>query len=276
MLKSRKTGLAIPIYLINVLPCPNFEDIYNITEVLCLNVTVERFKGANIVKQCYSCQGFGHASEICGFTPKCVKCAQAHLTINCPNKENKMTPLCVNCKGPHVASYRGCPRNPINIKRAKASQTNNKNNFTLEPAAVNLLSTYNYVTKKSAKPSDDPKGKYAYRPPKTNNVNNENSGEKTNEIQDKQSTSAINTESETPPLPPSEEVMPSSSYTKDINDIFSTFKEVKEIFKLTKIIKIFKTIADLTKKCKTPFEKLAVILDNIDAFASEFQNFNDE
>ena len=35
-------------------------------------------------------------------------CGEAHLHSNCPNKE-KRTPQCENCRGPHVANYRGCP-----------------------------------------------------------------------------------------------------------------------------------------------------------------------
>ena len=33
---------------------------------------------------------------------------EAHLHKNCPNKE-KRSPKCANCRGPHVANYRGCP-----------------------------------------------------------------------------------------------------------------------------------------------------------------------
>ena len=39
---------------------------------------------------------------------KCVVCGEAHFHKNCPNKE-KRTPKCANCRGPHVANYRGCP-----------------------------------------------------------------------------------------------------------------------------------------------------------------------
>ena len=34
-------------------------------------------------------------------------CGEAHSHKNCPNKE-KRKPKCTNCKGPHVANYRGC------------------------------------------------------------------------------------------------------------------------------------------------------------------------
>ena len=34
-------------------------------------------------------------------------CFEAHSHKNCPNKE-KRKPKCANCRGPHVANYRGC------------------------------------------------------------------------------------------------------------------------------------------------------------------------
>ena len=37
----------------------------------------------------------------------CV-CGAAHSHENCPNKE-KRNPKCANCRGPHVANYKGCP-----------------------------------------------------------------------------------------------------------------------------------------------------------------------
>ena len=33
---------------------------------------------------------------------------KAHPHKDCPNR-NKKTPKCANCRGPHVANYRGCP-----------------------------------------------------------------------------------------------------------------------------------------------------------------------
>ena len=35
-------------------------------------------------------------------------CGEAHSHKNGPNKE-KRKPKCANCRGPHVANYRGCP-----------------------------------------------------------------------------------------------------------------------------------------------------------------------
>lgn len=64
ILKSRRTSKPKTIYFINILPRAKFEEIYQIQKLCYVKVTIERFKGTNIVKQCYRCQGFGHTSEI--------------------------------------------------------------------------------------------------------------------------------------------------------------------------------------------------------------------
>ena len=74
-------------------------------------------------------------------------CGEAHSHKDCPNK-NKKTPKCANCRGPHVANYRGCPaykdqafrqhvvQNQISyasiVKQASPPPPNNTFNFTAE------------------------------------------------------------------------------------------------------------------------------------------------
>lgn len=137
MLKNRKTQAPMPIYLLNVTPRENFDAIFDITELCCLTVAVERFRGSGIVKQCYRCQAFNHASEICKFAPKCVKCAGPHLTLDCPHKD-RINPTCANCQGPHPASYRGCPKNPQN-NRKKSNTTPGNNNRNTPRIYANVI-----------------------------------------------------------------------------------------------------------------------------------------
>ena len=56
-----------------------------------------------------SCQSFGHSAKTCRSKQKCLICGgENHSHKGCPNREaNK--PECANCKGPHVASYKGGP-----------------------------------------------------------------------------------------------------------------------------------------------------------------------
>ena len=70
-------------------------------------------------------------------------CGEAHSHKNCPNKE-KRTPKCANCRGPHVANYRGCPAYKDQdfrhkqvsyasiLKQASPPPPNNTFNFTAE------------------------------------------------------------------------------------------------------------------------------------------------
>ena len=69
---------------------------------------VEEFRTTPSIQQCFECRGFGHKAPNCAKNQECVVCSEAHLHKNCPNKE-KRKPKCANCRGPHVANYRGCP-----------------------------------------------------------------------------------------------------------------------------------------------------------------------
>ena len=69
---------------------------------------VEEYRAPISVQQCYNCQHFGHSAKNCQAKTKCVICGEGHSHKGCPNREKKQ-PKCANCKGPHVANYKGCP-----------------------------------------------------------------------------------------------------------------------------------------------------------------------
>ena len=69
---------------------------------------VEEFRITPSIQQSFKCQSFGHKAQNCTKKQKCVVCREAHSHKNCPNKDQK-TPKCANCRGPHVANYRGYP-----------------------------------------------------------------------------------------------------------------------------------------------------------------------
>ena len=58
--------------------------------------------------QCYNCQSFGHSAKTYRSKQKCLICGENHSHKGCPNRELRK-PTCATCKGPHVASYKGCP-----------------------------------------------------------------------------------------------------------------------------------------------------------------------
>lgn len=93
----------------------------DLPNLLCyLKVQVERFKGTNVIKQCYHCQGFGYASEICNFKPS---------ALNILKNTSKIVPTCTNCSGPHVATYKVCPKLTLKFLRKKILPSKIKTNL---------------------------------------------------------------------------------------------------------------------------------------------------
>lgn len=71
-------------------------------------ITWDRYTNKKLIIQCHRCQQWGHATTNCCRQPKCLKCAQEHLTKEC--RKTKDTPArCTNCEGPHPANYAQCP-----------------------------------------------------------------------------------------------------------------------------------------------------------------------
>lgn len=62
----------MPLYMVIVLPHAKFEEIYQICEIHYISIKIEALSSHQQVKQCYSCQGFRHASEVCDFEANCV------------------------------------------------------------------------------------------------------------------------------------------------------------------------------------------------------------
>ena len=69
---------------------------------------VEELRSPILVQQYWNCQNFGHSAKTCLSKTKClIVCGESHYHKGCPNREIKQ-PKCANCKGPYVASYKGC------------------------------------------------------------------------------------------------------------------------------------------------------------------------
>ena len=79
--------------------------VFNVTGIV---YKAEEFRQPVSVTQCFNCQSFGHSAKNCRSKQKCLICGESHSHKGCPNKEARK-PKCANCKGPHVASYKGCP-----------------------------------------------------------------------------------------------------------------------------------------------------------------------
>ena len=72
-------------------------------------------------------QGFNRIAKDCIKEQKCVRCAGAHKSTECPDKDKASLKLkCSYCNGDNVASYRECPKFKDQVKiqadKAKAKQ----------------------------------------------------------------------------------------------------------------------------------------------------------
>lgn len=83
--------------------------IYQITKLMNQIIRFEQPRRKREIPQCMRCQEYGHTKNYCRKTPACVKCAQNHLTSECPITVKVQEVKCANCNGNHVASYKGCP-----------------------------------------------------------------------------------------------------------------------------------------------------------------------
>ena len=116
-MKSRRDGRLLQMFQTELKDPGKPRQLYHITFPQIYHITfpqtgiifkVEEFRAPISVWQCYTCQNFGHSAKNCQAKIKCVICGEGHSHKGCLNREEKQ-PKCVNCKGPHVANYKGCP-----------------------------------------------------------------------------------------------------------------------------------------------------------------------
>ena len=98
-----------------------------------IRIRCESYRTTPPVTQCYKCQGFNHIAKDCKKEQKCVRCAGAHKSTECPDKDKaNLKPKCSNCNGDHVASYRECPKFKDQVKiQADRLRLGRKNSKTV-------------------------------------------------------------------------------------------------------------------------------------------------
>ncbi|ERL94607.1 hypothetical protein D910_11884 [Dendroctonus ponderosae] len=77
-----------------------------------LRVRVESQRAKSQLTQCFPCQLYGHGQSKCTAAAKCVKCAVAHKSSECPIPRERAAKR-ANCGGAHPASFSGCPAKPV-------------------------------------------------------------------------------------------------------------------------------------------------------------------
>lgn len=108
-MRRRRGGEPIPLVLVKI--NKEQKQIYHVTELFGLEVSVEPLRSRPGVGQCFRCQLFGHAQARCTAPVRCVICAGPHYSRECDRPRDQPA-TCANCGGGHPASYRGCDRCP--------------------------------------------------------------------------------------------------------------------------------------------------------------------
>ncbi|GBM49299.1 hypothetical protein AVEN_38093-1 [Araneus ventricosus] len=100
-LRQIKTKEPLPLFQVHLARTPNVNEIYKVDNLLYHIATVVKYENKS-VRQCFKCQTWQHSADKCHLKPKCVVCAGAHESKNCPNKtatseEQKLPVKCANC-----------------------------------------------------------------------------------------------------------------------------------------------------------------------------------
>lgn len=107
-IKQRTTKKPLSLFFVDLTPASNNKEIYSLTRLLSSVIKFEPPLQKKEIPQCARCQRYGHTKNFCYRTPRCVKCAEDHLSTQCPKKERSKDVKCVLCNGNHPANYRGC------------------------------------------------------------------------------------------------------------------------------------------------------------------------
>nr|CAH7759976.1 unnamed protein product [Callosobruchus chinensis] len=107
-----------------------------------VSIRVEVQKNSRFIGQCQRCQKYGHAQSYCTASPKCLKCAQDHMTHLCPQTGQEVR-KCANCGGDHPANSPTCrftPRRNLQVI-AQRQTISYAGAAKIAPASSSSLST---------------------------------------------------------------------------------------------------------------------------------------
>lgn len=86
-------------------------------------IKIERYKPTKkLGTQCFRCQSFGHASRNCNRPARCVKCALAHPSWECPKEDREEPARCCNCQQEHPANYSQCSERLKYLERIESKR----------------------------------------------------------------------------------------------------------------------------------------------------------
>lgn len=134
---AAKTKKPLNMFILSFDHSESVDSIYKIKEILRQIVEITPIRGSKLIPQCKNCQEFCHTKNQCHKKPRCVKCAQNHLTAAC-NKPQEARPKCANCAGDHPASYRGCMVARELQKRRDKQRSDSNQGARVQNKQVNL------------------------------------------------------------------------------------------------------------------------------------------
>lgn len=206
----------------------------------------ERHLNTKKIIQCHRCQMWGHATTNCRASPRCLKCAQQHLTNQC-QKSLEDPVKCVNCGEEHVANSVKCK-----VYQDKLWQLEQKN--TRVPPSPQMR----YV---------------AASAPKTNAWMQRQQRTPTQDCETRTFTSAPE---EFPPLPqrispsaqnpPTQQNLPVQQSpsaqqnlgTKQFSNIQAEFKRIHQIIDMDLMLQRVRLLADQLTECTSESQKFQV------------------
>lgn len=95
-------------FFVNLEPGDQNPEVKKIRVIYNTSVIIEDPRKSNTIVQCMRCQQYGHSKNNCLRPYRCVKCAQAHKTSDCPKTDRNTPATCALCLGSHPANYKGC------------------------------------------------------------------------------------------------------------------------------------------------------------------------
>lgn len=104
---NRSTKSPLSLFTVSLEPIESSHNIFKITKLLNSIIAVEKPRKPRFPPQCMKCQMYGHTKSYCRHSPRCVKCSETHLTVDC-TKSRELPAKCALCSGDHTANYKGC------------------------------------------------------------------------------------------------------------------------------------------------------------------------
>lgn len=125
-------GVKSPTFSVVVI-CDRKITIKNLTDIggVCgVRFRVSTFKERPGPSMCYNCSQYGHTQKYCGHNRACAWCGGPHFVNECPKTA---APVCRQCGGDHVTSFRNCPKRLQLVEKTKSARANRKAPPTVAP-----------------------------------------------------------------------------------------------------------------------------------------------